>query len=271
MFENLIISMLRPEHGFTLTSNLHETDNSLIYFGYQNREQRIFKFLSTDDEVVHIRKKIAKLGVGPKLYNIFAEDDRFVFVMEYKTDYLSLEQSKSDIMLRKRIIRGVAGRLKLLHDRDIIHGDVKSSNIILNGDLSVTLIDFDTAMYEKEMLTEDIGTVGFQAPELLRKEIPPLTRKIDVWSLGVFLIQLIFNIEEGEMDDRPNTSKYVSRCKHDIEAEFLKMLCTPDPKLRPSIDKVLAHPYLKNIDTSNHKVLIPHQSEMFLPEHSIVL
>lgn len=66
------------------------------------------------------------------------------------------------------IISTVAGGLSALHDKELIHGDVKPRNILVDRRGRVKLCDFDLVQFEPECDSRDdpIGTLRFLAPEV---------------------------------------------------------------------------------------------------------
>ena len=83
--------------------------------------------------------------------------------------------------------------LDALHDRDILHRDVKPSNILLDEDGTGALADFGLARTQASTrLTEDgqvIGTPHYLAPELI--EGLDATRASDVYALGCVLYECL--------------------------------------------------------------------------------
>ncbi|KAJ6778316.1 KINASE 1B [Salix koriyanagi] len=113
-------------------------------------------------------------------------------------DHLSI---RSDAPLpwamRLRIAQEAARGLTYLHEEmgfQIIFRDFKSSNILLDEKWNAKLSDFGLArLGPSEGLTHVstavVGTMGYAAPEYV--QTGRLTSKIDVWSYGVFLYELI--------------------------------------------------------------------------------
>ncbi|AES62400.1 lectin receptor kinase [Medicago truncatula] len=97
---------------------------------------------------------------------------------------------------RVNIILGVAAALTYLHEeceRQIIHRDVKTCNIMLDVDFNAKLGDFGLAeVYEHSSSTRDAtipaGTMGYLAPEYVYSGVP--TVKTDVYSFGVVIIEV---------------------------------------------------------------------------------
>ncbi|KAF7819827.1 L-type lectin-domain containing receptor kinase S.6 [Senna tora] len=102
---------------------------------------------------------------------------------------------------RVNIVLGVASALTYLHEeceRQIIHRDVKTCNILLDSDFNPKLGDFGLAeVYEhssnsnnttRREATLPAGTMGYLAPEYVYSGVP--TVKTDVYSFGVVVLEV---------------------------------------------------------------------------------
>ena len=78
----------------------------------------------------------------------------------------------------------------VLHDNDIVHGDVKPHNILCLPDGQPVLIDFNSAC--KAGREKALGTPAWMAPELLDvARSPVMTPACDMYSLGCALAGLM--------------------------------------------------------------------------------
>ncbi|PKI55596.1 hypothetical protein CRG98_023989 [Punica granatum] len=105
---------------------------------------------------------------------------------------------------RKKIILGVASALTYLHEeceRQIIHRDVKTCNIMLDSEFNAKLGDFGLAeVYEHSCRTRAVtipaGTMGYLAPEYVYFGVP--TVKTDVYSFGVVVLEVATGLRPVE-------------------------------------------------------------------------
>ncbi|KZS96505.1 kinase-like protein, partial [Sistotremastrum niveocremeum HHB9708] len=107
------------------------------------------------------------------------------------------------------IIRGVAEGLQYLHDNQIIHGDIKSGNVLMSecgtpllSDFGLAILDDDSLNLSSEHITTSTtgvhGTTRWMAPELFPElflkvseedlKPPKSNRETDVWAFGCFVL-----------------------------------------------------------------------------------
>jgi len=83
----------------------------------------------------------------------------------------------------------VAAGLFYAHQRGVVHGDIKPSNIMVLGDNRVKIADFGIArMIHATEATQDeaiFGTPSFMSPEQMQGK--PIDARSDIFSLGVVL------------------------------------------------------------------------------------
>ncbi|CAL5018108.1 unnamed protein product [Urochloa decumbens] len=117
---------------------------------------------------------------------------------------------------RFHIIRGVASGLLYLHEdweQGVIHGDVKASNVLLDGDMNGRLGDFGLArLYDHgddAYTTHVVGTMGYVAPEL--GHTGKATPATDVFAFGAFLLEVACGRRPVEQDQQNNCIMLVDR------------------------------------------------------------
>ncbi|XP_057511942.1 LRR receptor-like serine/threonine-protein kinase FEI 1 isoform X2 [Actinidia eriantha] len=110
----------------------------------------------------------------------------------------SLHERSEQLHWDKRlniIMGGAKGLAYLHHDCSprIVHRDIKSSNILLDGNLEARVSDFGLAKLledEKSHITTIVaGTFGYLAPEYMQSG--RATEKTDVYSFGVLVLEIL--------------------------------------------------------------------------------
>lgn len=134
-----------------------------------------------------------------------------------------------------------------------VHRDLKLENILFDKHENVKLVDFGfTREYEGRTnhLQTFCGTICYAAPEMLRGE-KYAGEKVDVWSLGVILYALLCGELPFDDDDDAVTRtrilsqepKYPDHLPADA-VPLLKALLSKRPFPRPSLQDILANPFL---------------------------
>lgn len=155
-----------------------------------------------------------------------------------------------------------------MHKNNIIHGDVKTSNILISGvhgdDLDVKLCDFGNShMIAKDIVQVDslIGTPEFMAPENLRSIYH---RSSDIWSLGVLVYDLMcgrfpFNdpmninhpsvvaLYKSILKEQPSFKQDAWKNISDEAKDFIQLCLQKDYEKRPLTLECLEHPWIDKI------------------------
>jgi serine/threonine protein kinase len=97
------------------------------------------------------------------------------------------------------VLQEITGIVAYLHEKKIVHNDLKLENMILRPDGGVTLIDFGnvreikdgviTRFFTKNKVDQIFGTVTYLAPELLNGKKP--TPQSDIYALGICAFLLL--------------------------------------------------------------------------------
>ena len=129
----------------------------------------------------------------------FTEGDYLYLVMEYcDRGDLSMYLNRLDSMMIPesklwKFFLQLLSSMSYIHNKSIIHGDLKPQNILLHGrDYDAKLTDFGISQSMaglNQQCFEAAGSLAYCSPELLNGE--PYNQKTDVWALGCILYEMI--------------------------------------------------------------------------------
>ncbi|KAL8506033.1 hypothetical protein ACS0TY_017043 [Phlomoides rotata] len=139
-----------------------------------------------------------------RLVGCCIEDEERMLIYEYmqnkSLDYFVFDQNRRELLTwpnRFNIIMGIArGLLYLHHDSrlKIIHRDLKTSNILLDGNLKPKISDFGLARIFREdqpatRTRRVVGTYGYMSPEYAIAG--KYSVKSDIFSMGVVFLEIV--------------------------------------------------------------------------------
>ena len=150
-----------------------------------------------------------------QFYRRLETEENIIFEMEYCEinlhDYYLLENElKREKKFFTEIVISIAKALKTLNDKGYMHRDIKPHNIYINSlkndkNRIIKLGNFNCAIKIKDNPSDSIGTILYNAPEIL-KDLE-YDEKVDLWSLGITLFELYFGVIPYGYDANINAMK----------------------------------------------------------------
>ncbi|MDA4133388.1 MAG: protein kinase, partial [Thaumarchaeota archaeon] len=164
--------------------------------------------------------------------------------------------------LVRSFVRQILQGLSYLHNRDIIHRDIKGANILVDNKGTIKISDFGIS---KKIEATNIlnsnkhrpslqGSVFWMAPEVVKQT--SYTRKADIWSLGFLVVEMITGTHPfpdctqlqaifkiGGSKAAPTMPEHASPEGKD----FLTQTFEIDHNKRPSADDLILSPFLTPI------------------------
>jgi eukaryotic-like serine/threonine-protein kinase len=142
-----------------------------------------------------------------------------------------------------RFARQISSALSQATKMNLVHGDIKPSNLILANPETVKLGDFGLAQTDKKSTIGISGTLNYMAPELAEGAAP--TAQSDMYALGITLFELTFGRRPFSLSGQTITDQLNSRRDANIEfpekwppsvperwRNVLERLLAKDPKNR---------------------------------------
>jgi len=194
-------------------------------------------------------------------------------------------------VIQSYISQTLAG-LAYLHDHDIIHRDIKGSNILVNDDGVVKLADFGASkklhnLRANLMMSMTVrGTPYFMSPEVFEEKY---SAKADIWGIGCVAYQMMTGVppwkEEGFTNpislfnhikrhvgppvlDRQNTDRLVKEDKnvfHFLD-DLLQLCFDKDPSKRPDAIDLVHHAFFTKMHHDDEEAAV--STGLFSPTNS---
>lgn len=145
---------------------------------------------------IAIYQQITLWGGHPHIVNsqgVGLQKDRIWLILEYLPRDLTTALKRGlTNELRQRFSLQLTQAVTWLHDRGIIHRDIKPRNILITVDDNLKLVDFDhsrSGIVQSRASTPEVCTRWYRPPEVLLRDII-YTSRIDCWSLGCIVSEI---------------------------------------------------------------------------------
>ncbi|RRB00091.1 serine/threonine-protein kinase [Larkinella rosea] len=195
--------MNQPIRGYTLTQWVGSGGMGEVYQAYHTATQRTvaIKMLSRVEQAERFRNEAAVQASlrHPHIalvYEFFVENNLSCLVLEY-IEGPTIEQyiKKSGPLSEEvawNLLAQIASAMDYLHNRGIVHRDLKAGNVKIARQGKAKLLDFGLARFANSpKLTHEgyvIGTTGSMAPEQFSGQSSSAS---DCWALGVLLYEML--------------------------------------------------------------------------------
>ncbi|MFJ7073310.1 protein kinase [Streptomyces sp. NPDC098781] len=190
-----------------------------------------------------------------RVYDVVDEGERLWIVMELvagrSLERIMAEEGPLGPCETARIGVGLVAALRQVHDRGVLHRDIKPGNVLVEAEVArgrgrVVLTDFGIAAIQDAkaltMVGMLVGSPDYMAPERIsgRPQGPPS----DIWSLGATLSAALAGRSPFSRDTTLATLHAVLYEEPELPPtagplrEILAALLDKDPTLRPGLDEL---------------------------------
>ncbi|KAJ7314810.1 kinase-like domain-containing protein [Mycena albidolilacea] len=221
----------------------------------RNRVQEVIKRLTRE---VHVWRRLSHCNVlpffglcdiGSAIPSLVSPFCRYRHVVEYL-------KNRPDAN-RNHLIHGVATGLKYLHDLDLVHGNLKAQNVLVDkrGVACISEFGIFKILDECDLLSHP--PTGHMAPELSRshddhKHISP-TKMSDMYSFALVALEILTAERLGakpaprESFTRPTRAQYAIEIVSPSMWTVIAQCWLADPQLRPTIAETLDSPPFREL------------------------
>ncbi|KAF9007012.1 hypothetical protein BDQ17DRAFT_1389151 [Cyathus striatus] len=201
-----------------------------------------------------------------RLYDVIETDKYIGIILEYASGGELFDHILAHRYLRERdaqkLFHQLISGVWYIHQKKIVHRDLKLENLLLDRNRNVLITDFGFAnRFEHradDLMQTSCGSPCYAAPELVISEGLYVGSAVDIWSCGVILYAMLagylpFDDDPANPDgdninllyryivNTPLTfPEYITPGARDL----LGIMLVPDPTRRASLDTVMRHAWL---------------------------
>ena len=266
------------KESFDINEQIGKGGFSKVYKGYYIKNRKIplgIKKISKQNiaekniyELILTEKEILSNLYHPfinNLYCTFQDDDDIYMVTDYFQCGDLLFQTRNIKLYTEEQIQFIAAcivlGLEYIHEKHIIHRDIKPDNILVDDKGYFRICDFGIAtnINSKQSVNQLIGTPGYIPPEVIFHK--PISYEVDYFSLGVMLFVLIMGDLPYHATEKEQMKDEFSKTKAELSYEysgyskdmcdFVNGLLEKDNMKRlgrNGANEVKSHPFLKNLN-----------------------
>ncbi|KAG7452486.1 Pkinase-domain-containing protein [Guyanagaster necrorhizus] len=230
--------------------------------GSAPNEERKKNMLSALEHEIELLQDLQHENIVQYLYSSL-EDDCLNIFLEYvpggSVTALLRNYGAFEEPLVKNFVRQILQGLSYLHERDIIHRDIKGANILVDNKGGVKISDFGISKkVDVQVLAGNNrvhrpslqGSVFWMAPEVVKQS--GHTQKADIWSVGCLVVEMLTGEHPwAQLTQMQAIFKIGSSARpaipSDISSEaqdFLTEAFEIDHKARPAAAELLKHPWI---------------------------
>ena len=230
----------------------NNNDQNSISFNYKSIQQEtsLMRLVNKSDYII-------------KYYGSYysRESNTLWLILEYCSSgsavdlMLSMGRTLSEVEV-STIMKMVLKGLIYIHKLNLIHRDIKGSNIMLSEDGYAKLGDFGIGIQLKnnEFRTSKKGSPHWMSPQVILNK--NYDTKTDIWSLGITCLELV----EGEppfadlnpddvmnkiSNNPPKAEDIINIKEHTDEfINFVNLCLEVNPKKRPTAEVLIEHPFI---------------------------
>ncbi|KAG0765363.1 hypothetical protein G6F57_004227 [Rhizopus arrhizus] len=171
--------------------------------------------------------------------------------------------------LVKSFVRQILKGLNYLHNKDIVHRDIKGANVLVDNKGGVKITDFGISKkVEEDIIIQSQsssashrpslqGSIYWMAPEVVKQTL--YTRKADIWSLGCMVIEMFtgdhpfpeFSQMQAIFQIGSYTAPSIPPNLSEEAQSFLKCTFKINHEERSSAEELLGHPFLKEVPSTD--------------------
>ncbi|KAI7868303.1 kinase-like domain-containing protein, partial [Spinellus fusiger] len=194
------------------------------------------------------------------------ESDKYIgIILEYASGGELFEYILARRYLKEkdaqRLFAQLISSVQYMHQKKIVHRDLKLENLLLDRNRNVIVSDFGFANQfedEDDLMATSCGSPCYAAPELVVTDGLYAGSAVDIWSCGVILYAMLCGylpFDDDPANPEGNNINLLYRYILSTELAFpnyissesrdiLQKMLVPDPIKRSTVEEIINHPWL---------------------------
>jgi serine/threonine protein kinase len=229
--------------SYQIIELLSETSTSRVFLA--ERSEKLYVIKECPKEFCYLKdpaifRELDYPGL-PNIVDFCESSGSYFYSYEYINGVTLTEAYESGLITTAAAVtltEKLCGIVSYLHEKSLLHCDIKPDNIIINGD-DVFLIDFGIAHIYSKKIGDDtalIGTAGYVAPELGYKKTD---FRSDVYAIGMVLYYLLtgssdIKIRNEKVSNRPLLAIINRAANYEVRKRYKTV-----EKLRSALQKYI--------------------------------
>ncbi|XP_072100092.1 testis-specific serine/threonine-protein kinase 6 [Mobula birostris] len=181
----------------------------------------------------------------------------YIVMEQAATDLLQLIQNRGHIPNHeaRHFFSQIACAVKYLHERKIVHRDLKCENILLTEDMQVKITDFGFGkkIHSSPHLSSTYcGSAAYAPPEVLMG-VPYDPKKYDIWSVGIVLYVIVTGcmpFDDSNISKLPKSQQKGVVYPENLHLEgkcqsLIQELLQFSPTERPAAHQIVKHAWVR--------------------------
>ncbi|EAX98216.1 CAMK family protein kinase [Trichomonas vaginalis G3] len=184
------------------------------------------------------------------IYRIIYQEKLIMIIMEFCSGGEMLQKVTQGPTIREseicRYAMQILSAINYLHQRDIMHRDIKLENIMIDQNGDAKLIDFGLSeAFGEQNLKTHCGTLLYMAPEIIcQHEFDG--KAVDIWAFGIVIYVMVTRCfpwksttDEGVIDEIIDTEIFFPNFISPVISAILHRSLAKDPSKRATAQELI--------------------------------
>lgn len=205
---------------------VEERGNLIIIKENNSDDPDIRKMLKNEASVL---KVLNDINISPKLKNIYEDNTRIQLQEEFIEGNLLNDIKLATFDDKLKMMSNILEAVLLLHNKGVIHCDLKPNNIIVTESNEIKIVDYEISCLSNKNTFKGYGSIPYCSLEQLKEN--EVSFKTDIYALGIIFYEICFGFlpfdgSKEEIKKKKQENKFNLSNNENLNNIFLKSINT---------------------------------------------